>query len=69
VFYSKADAAKVMDVLPKRFGRFGLNLHPEKTRLIDFKRPDLAIGKVRQAVLTFLASPIIGPDPVMVIGL
>jgi RNA-directed DNA polymerase len=33
------DAHRVMSVLPKRFGRFGLTLHPEKTRLIEFLRP------------------------------
>ena len=29
-----------MSVLPKRFGRYGLTLHPDKTRLVDFRRPD-----------------------------
>ena len=33
------DARRVMDVLPKRFGRYGLALHPEKTRLVRFHRP------------------------------
>jgi hypothetical protein len=28
----------VMEVLPKRFARYGLTLHPEKTRLVDFGR-------------------------------
>ena len=28
-----------MDVLPKRFGKYGLTLHPDKTRLIPFRRP------------------------------
>ncbi len=28
-----------MEVLPKRFEKFGLKLHPEKTRLIPFRRP------------------------------
>ena len=28
-----------MDVLPKRFAKYGLTLHPVKTRLIDFRRP------------------------------
>jgi hypothetical protein len=27
-------------VLPERFGRYGLTLHPDKTRLLAFKRPD-----------------------------
>lgn len=35
-----ADASRVMDVLPKRFGKYGLTLHPEKTRLVRFKRPN-----------------------------
>jgi RNA-directed DNA polymerase len=33
------DARKLMDVLPKRFGKYGLSLHPEKTRLVRFERP------------------------------
>jgi RNA-directed DNA polymerase len=41
LFDTKADAIKVMQVLPKRFGRFGLTLHPDKTRLVEFRRPDL----------------------------
>jgi group II intron reverse transcriptase/maturase len=40
VFAQEADAHRVMDVLPKRFGKYGLTLHPEKTRLIEFRRPD-----------------------------
>ena len=39
VFASEQDAKRVMEVLPKRFGRFGLTLHPGKTKLVDFKRP------------------------------
>lgn len=33
------DARRVLDVLPKRFGKYGLTLHPEKTRLVPFSRP------------------------------
>jgi RNA-directed DNA polymerase len=33
------DAERIMDVLPKRFGKYGLTLHPQKTRLVCFKRP------------------------------
>ena len=33
------DARRVLDVLPKRFGRYGLRLHPEKTQLVRFHRP------------------------------
>jgi hypothetical protein len=28
-----------MEVLPKRFSKFGLELHPDKTELLDFQRP------------------------------
>ena len=29
-----------MAVLPKRFGKYGLTLHPGKTRLVCFTEPD-----------------------------
>jgi RNA-directed DNA polymerase len=47
VFTSFNDAQRVLDVLPRRLGRFGLTLHPEKTRLLPFRRPgrDGADGK------------------------
>lgn len=38
-FTEAEDARRVQDVLPKRFGKYGLSLHPEKTRLIRFERP------------------------------
>lgn len=38
-FAEERDARKVLAVLPKRFGRFGLTLHPEKTRLVPFQPP------------------------------
>jgi RNA-directed DNA polymerase len=41
-FEREDDARRVEAVLPKRFGRFGLELHPTKTRLLDFRRPRLA---------------------------
>ena len=37
-FQYREDADKVMEVLPKRFAKYGLTLHPEKTRLVDFGR-------------------------------
>jgi group II intron reverse transcriptase/maturase len=37
-FQYREDAEKVMRVLPKRFEKYGLTLHPEKTRLIEFGR-------------------------------
>ena len=44
VFANERDARRVAKVLPKRFERFGLRLHPEKTRLLRFQRPR---GKAR----------------------
>jgi len=39
VFTSETDARRVMDVLPKRLGKYGLTLHPTKTRLFEFRPP------------------------------
>ena len=39
LFTHEEDARRVMEVLPKRFGKYGLALHPDKTRLIPFRRP------------------------------
>ena len=38
-FTHREDAERVMDVLERRMSRFGLALHPDKTRLLDFRRP------------------------------
>jgi RNA-directed DNA polymerase len=38
-FERQDDANRVMTVLGKRMGRFGLTLHPDKTRLLPFGRP------------------------------
>jgi group II intron reverse transcriptase/maturase len=38
-FACEEDARRVLEVLPKRFGRYGLALHPDKTRLVPFQRP------------------------------
>ena len=40
IFEREQDAQRVLDVLPKRLAKYGLTLHPEKTRLVDFRRPD-----------------------------
>jgi RNA-directed DNA polymerase len=39
-FEREADAWKVLEALKKRFERYGLRLHPEKTRVVPFARPD-----------------------------
>ena len=38
-FSCEEDARRVMDVLPKRFEKYGLTIHPDKTRLVPFERP------------------------------
>jgi group II intron reverse transcriptase/maturase len=40
VFESKRDAEQFLSILPKRFGDYGLTLHPDKTRMVRFRRPD-----------------------------
>jgi len=40
VFETEADARRVAEVLAKRFAKYGLGLHPEKTRLVRFEKPD-----------------------------
>jgi group II intron reverse transcriptase/maturase len=39
-FAHEEDARRVLAVLPKRFAKYGLTIHPEKTRLVPFERPD-----------------------------
>jgi RNA-directed DNA polymerase len=39
-FSSEEEARRVMAVLPKRFEKFGLTIHPEKTRLLFFGSPN-----------------------------
>jgi RNA-directed DNA polymerase len=41
-FQYREDAEKVMEVLTKRFAKYGLKLHPDKTRLMEFGREALA---------------------------
>jgi RNA-directed DNA polymerase len=38
-FEYREDADRVWEMLPKRMQRHGLTLHPDKTRLLDFRRP------------------------------
>lgn len=38
-FEWQEDAQRVQEVLPKRFAKFGLSLHPDKTRLVAFRKP------------------------------
>jgi group II intron reverse transcriptase/maturase len=40
LFEKEDDAKRVFEVLPKRFEKYELTLHPDKTRLVRFRRPD-----------------------------
>jgi RNA-directed DNA polymerase len=53
IFWNEGDAKLVLDLLPARFGSYGLTLHAEKTRLIGFRRPDLAARYGRPRPGTF----------------
>jgi group II intron reverse transcriptase/maturase len=44
-FRDYRDAQRVMEVLPKRFGKYGLTIHPDKTRLVSFQRPPLTVAE------------------------
>lgn len=45
----ESDARRVAAVMPKRLGRYGLFIHEEKTRIVDFRKPE----KVRRRSATF----------------
>jgi len=42
LFEREEDAHRVLAVLHERFAKYGLKLHPEKTRLVRFQRPRLS---------------------------
>jgi RNA-directed DNA polymerase len=44
-FSLKGDAERVFKVLPQRFERYGLSIHPEKSRMVQFSRPYWKRGK------------------------
>ncbi len=61
VFAQKRDAERVLEVLPKRFGRYGLTVHPDKTRLVPFTGRTAMTGTTADPVpSTSWASRIIG---------
>jgi group II intron reverse transcriptase/maturase len=52
-FQYRADAERVLEVLSKRFAKYGLTLHPAKTRLLAFGRPALPSGPDAPQPATF----------------
>ena len=66
----EADARKIMAVLPKRFARYGLTIHPTKTALMAFRKPaghsgadaeerDMRLSRI-YALLDAIASGVLG---------
>jgi group II intron reverse transcriptase/maturase len=54
LFACKEDAERVHQVLGKRLARFGLELHSDKTRLIDFRPPAERAGAETTLPTTFV---------------
>ena len=51
---SEIDGNRVMEVLPKRFERFGLTIHPDKTKKIRFKQEHRNVQKSENETFDFL---------------
>ena len=66
----EADARRVMAVLPKRFNRFRLTMHPEKTVLMAFKKPpqSRAIGRGEGEFRLSGIYPLLGQDTPWILG-
>ena len=55
-FRDRRDAQRVMEVVPKRFDKHGLTVHPTKTQLVPFRPPSSAAddrGEARERPGTF----------------
>ena len=50
LFAHRVDAERVLAVLAKRLGKFGLQLHPDKTRLVDL-RPRRSEHEIEESTL------------------
>jgi len=53
LFKREDDARRVLAVLAKRFGKYNLTLHPDKTRLVAFQRPPARLRRPRAKPATF----------------
>ena len=53
-FESKSDAERFMEVLPKRFEKYGLKIHPEKTKMIMYGKPSRTVKKSGRETFDFL---------------
>jgi len=53
-FETLEDAHRVLEALPKRLGKYGLAMHPDKTKLIDFRSPKRRKGEAKKSTFDFL---------------
>lgn len=47
-FTDETDARRVLETVPKRFTKYGLAIHPDKTRLVPFGKPSGQGGPLRE---------------------
>ena len=45
---SESDANRIRTALERRFAKYGLEVHPEKTRVVDFRRPPSKPGSQKE---------------------
>jgi group II intron reverse transcriptase/maturase len=53
LFEREDDARRVLRVIYDRFAKYGLTVHPEKTRLVQFTRPPQAVASGKPYAATF----------------
>ncbi len=53
-FENRVDAERVMKVIPERFRRYKLELHPDKTQLINFTKPVTEEDRKKTGIFDFL---------------
>ncbi|KPA18283.1 reverse transcriptase/maturase [Candidatus Magnetomorum sp. HK-1] len=53
-FENKTDAERFMNVLPKRFEKYGLKIHPVKTKMVMYGRPPRTAKKPGKETFDFL---------------
>jgi len=51
---SEEDAHRLMHALPKRFARYGLTIHPEKSKMVCFKQTSKCSEKCGNGTFDFL---------------
>jgi group II intron reverse transcriptase/maturase len=68
LFAYKDDAERVLAVLGKRLGKYGLQLHPDKTRLVDFRYRPAARQEVTEDAKLATSFNFLGFTHVWVIG-